>query len=354
MNYQPVTAENKANKTAGPEEANHSASTQDTNIVGNFELEGGPDQEHYVLPMWSSYTSTIKSSELKFRGEKPNEDVGSKTNEEPVEQVDQIFLEELERLKRQENNANDAAEALRKEFARNIEDLLLQAVAGKPVNISKASIRSALLFYDADGIDSLNNQAIFDAIQLMGGNPAPGALRGRGRARGAVAVLPGRGCCFPGGRGALGALPGPVGHGRGRHGALAALHVDAHPKHVKYNSYHIIVHLQSRQSTTGSRATATWTWQNRHSTATSASATKSIRSKITSARNKLKVEVVVSQEVVVLWQLCQVQLVVASWPRRPWCSGGPISRGPRSRGALATLPGPVGRGRGRRGALAAL
>ncbi|GKE58949.1 hypothetical protein Tco_1498134, partial [Tanacetum coccineum] len=40
-------------------------------------------------------------------------------------------------------------------------------VAGKPVSISKASIRSDLLFYDADGIDSLLNQAIFDAIQLM-------------------------------------------------------------------------------------------------------------------------------------------------------------------------------------------
>ncbi|GKB38901.1 hypothetical protein Tco_0883843, partial [Tanacetum coccineum] len=41
-------------------------------------------------------------------------------------------------------------------------------VAGKTVNILEASIRSDLLFDDADGIDSLHNQAIFDAIQLMG------------------------------------------------------------------------------------------------------------------------------------------------------------------------------------------
>ncbi|GJR52394.1 hypothetical protein Tco_1402915 [Tanacetum coccineum] len=41
-------------------------------------------------------------------------------------------------------------------------------VAGKPVSISEASIRNDLLFDDADGIDSLPNQAIFDAIQLMG------------------------------------------------------------------------------------------------------------------------------------------------------------------------------------------
>ncbi|GJR67942.1 putative ribonuclease H-like domain-containing protein [Tanacetum coccineum] len=41
-------------------------------------------------------------------------------------------------------------------------------VAGKPVTISEASIRSDLLFDDANGIDSLNNHDIFDAIQQMG------------------------------------------------------------------------------------------------------------------------------------------------------------------------------------------
>ncbi|GJY76992.1 putative ribonuclease H-like domain-containing protein [Tanacetum coccineum] len=39
-------------------------------------------------------------------------------------------------------------------------------VVGKPINILKASMRSDL-FDDADGIDSMHNQAIFDAIQLM-------------------------------------------------------------------------------------------------------------------------------------------------------------------------------------------
>ncbi|GJW95004.1 putative ribonuclease H-like domain-containing protein [Tanacetum coccineum] len=41
-------------------------------------------------------------------------------------------------------------------------------VAGKSVSISEASIRSDLRFDDADGIDTLPNQAIFDAIQQMG------------------------------------------------------------------------------------------------------------------------------------------------------------------------------------------
>ncbi|GJS74295.1 hypothetical protein Tco_0707136 [Tanacetum coccineum] len=41
-------------------------------------------------------------------------------------------------------------------------------VAGKPVTISEASIRSDLLFDDADEMDSLTNQTIFDNIQLIG------------------------------------------------------------------------------------------------------------------------------------------------------------------------------------------
>ncbi|GJZ31366.1 putative ribonuclease H-like domain-containing protein [Tanacetum coccineum] len=47
-----------------------------------------------------------------------------------------------------------------------------EKVAGKLVTISEPSIRSDLLFDDADGIDSLNNQAIFDNIQLMGPSPS--------------------------------------------------------------------------------------------------------------------------------------------------------------------------------------
>ncbi|GKF23589.1 hypothetical protein Tco_0075911, partial [Tanacetum coccineum] len=94
-------------------------------------MEAEPAQEYFVLPLWSSYTSTVKSSEAKNGDEKPNGDTGLKTNEEPKYQEDQAFLEELERLKRQEKEANDAAEAFRKEFAQCTEDLLLQAGAAR-------------------------------------------------------------------------------------------------------------------------------------------------------------------------------------------------------------------------------
>nr|GEW71760.1 ribonuclease H-like domain, reverse transcriptase, RNA-dependent DNA polymerase [Tanacetum cinerariifolium] len=117
MNYQPITAKNIANHTVGSKETNNSAGTQDSFNAGNSEMEADHAQEYYVLPLWSSFTLTIKISKAKNRDEKINEDTDSKTNEELVDQEDQAFLEELERLKRQEKEANDTAETLRMTFA---------------------------------------------------------------------------------------------------------------------------------------------------------------------------------------------------------------------------------------------
>ncbi|GJT33872.1 putative ribonuclease H-like domain-containing protein [Tanacetum coccineum] len=89
-----VRSENLAYENAGPKEANHSAGTQDNIDAENSEIEAESAQDYFVLPIWSSYTSTVKSSEAKNEGEKPN-----KSNEKPVDQEDQAFLEELERLK---------------------------------------------------------------------------------------------------------------------------------------------------------------------------------------------------------------------------------------------------------------
>ncbi|GKF85691.1 hypothetical protein Tco_0253518, partial [Tanacetum coccineum] len=97
----------------------------------NSKIEAESAQDYFVLSIWSSYTSTVKSSEAKNKGKKPYKNNGLKTNEQPVDQEDQVFLKELERLKRQEKKANDAAEALRKEFAQDTEDLLLQAGAAR-------------------------------------------------------------------------------------------------------------------------------------------------------------------------------------------------------------------------------
>ncbi|GJV29547.1 putative ribonuclease H-like domain-containing protein [Tanacetum coccineum] len=134
MNYQPVRSENQANKHAGPKEANHNVGTEDNIDAGDSEIEAESAQDYNVLP-----------------------------NEKPVDKEDQVFLDELERLKRQEHDANDAAEALRKEFAQDTEDLLLQAGAAKAsstniVNtastpVSTASPYGGLSFTDLTNTD---------------------------------------------------------------------------------------------------------------------------------------------------------------------------------------------------------
>ncbi|GJZ43486.1 ribonuclease H-like domain-containing protein [Tanacetum coccineum] len=101
-------------------------------FVGGFvkkEDKSAPD--YLVLPIWSSYSSTVKRSTTKDAGKAPNNHPDLKTDEKPVDKEDQVFLDELERLKRQEKDANDAAEALRKEFAQETENLLIQVGAAK-------------------------------------------------------------------------------------------------------------------------------------------------------------------------------------------------------------------------------
>nr|GFA90944.1 hypothetical protein [Tanacetum cinerariifolium] len=91
---------NNANYTAGLKEANNSAGTQNNLDAENSELKADHVQEYYVLPLWSSYTSTVKSSKVKNGDKKINEDTDSKKNEEKM-------------------------------FSQNTKDLLLQAGAAR-------------------------------------------------------------------------------------------------------------------------------------------------------------------------------------------------------------------------------
>ncbi|GJW20256.1 hypothetical protein Tco_0030878, partial [Tanacetum coccineum] len=99
MNYQPVRSGNQANKHAGPQEANHNAGTKDNIDAGDSEKEDKSAHDYFVLPIWSSYSSTVKRSTEKDAGEAPNKHPDLKTDEKPIDKEDQVFLDELERLK---------------------------------------------------------------------------------------------------------------------------------------------------------------------------------------------------------------------------------------------------------------
>nr|GEY04998.1 retrovirus-related Pol polyprotein from transposon TNT 1-94 [Tanacetum cinerariifolium] len=87
----------------GPKEANNRAGTQVNDDQGANSEEIDLYDKHFVLPIWSAYSTIVKSL-----GDKLEKTTDFKTCEMPVSQVEQIFLEELKKLKRQEKEANDA------------------------------------------------------------------------------------------------------------------------------------------------------------------------------------------------------------------------------------------------------
>ncbi|GJY75339.1 ribonuclease H-like domain-containing protein, partial [Tanacetum coccineum] len=168
----------KQHKASCPQEANHNAGTKDNIDASDSKIEAESAQDYFVLPIWSSYTSTVKSTKAKNAGEEPNKHPDLK----PVDKEDQVFLDELERLKRQEHDAYDAAEALRKEFAQETKDLLLQAGAAKAsstniVNTASTPVCTAspyggLSFTDLTNTDQDDSE--IPALEEIYNNPTDG------------------------------------------------------------------------------------------------------------------------------------------------------------------------------------
>nr|GEW34693.1 hypothetical protein [Tanacetum cinerariifolium] len=131
MNYEPVLVENQANKFAGLKEANNNACTQANDDQSANSEETKLHEEYFVLPIWSAYSTTVKSSRDKIV-----KTIDFKTCEKPISQVEQIFQEELEKLKRHEKEANVAA---RKETTHEKQDVNLLTVVSTPISIAGPS-----------------------------------------------------------------------------------------------------------------------------------------------------------------------------------------------------------------------
>nr|GEX48286.1 retrovirus-related Pol polyprotein from transposon TNT 1-94 [Tanacetum cinerariifolium] len=161
----PITIENKSNitkgpketnNTAGPKETNNSAGRQDSFDAGNSKMKADHAQEYYVQPLWSSYTSIVKSSKAKNGDEKLHEDTDSKTNEEL---------------------ANDAAKTLRKTFAQSIKDFLLRAGAARasstnyvntahtPVNVASTPLNTASTLTNQDDSQIPSLEDIYEVLR---------------------------------------------------------------------------------------------------------------------------------------------------------------------------------------------
>nr|GEV29203.1 retrovirus-related Pol polyprotein from transposon TNT 1-94 [Tanacetum cinerariifolium] len=74
-----ISAGNQTDKNACPQDINGNACTQDT-VDTRKEVF---DQHYIVMPLWSSISSTYKSSDDKAGDDKPKDDIGSKTVAKP-------------------------------------------------------------------------------------------------------------------------------------------------------------------------------------------------------------------------------------------------------------------------------
>ncbi|GKB56891.1 hypothetical protein Tco_0913077 [Tanacetum coccineum] len=128
MNYQPVTAWNQTNKNAGPQETNGNTSLKKNVDAGQTEEENVSTQQYIVFPLWSSISSSYKSSDDKAKDDTVNDDACKKTIQEPISEYDQALKNVLFKMMDQEKDAIEQSDAVRKEFK-----------AYTPVNTASAS-----------------------------------------------------------------------------------------------------------------------------------------------------------------------------------------------------------------------
>ncbi|GJV84734.1 putative ribonuclease H-like domain-containing protein, partial [Tanacetum coccineum] len=93
MNYKPVTAKNQTDKLAGKEISNGNAGIQADVDTGTSGRKAVPDQEFIVLPLWSSISSNLKSSDENNRSEKPKKDTTEALRKELAPGADDLFLQ---------------------------------------------------------------------------------------------------------------------------------------------------------------------------------------------------------------------------------------------------------------------
>ncbi|GJW80569.1 putative ribonuclease H-like domain-containing protein [Tanacetum coccineum] len=116
MNYQPVTAGNQTNKNAGPQETNGNTGLKKNVDAGQTEEENVSTQQYIVFPLWSSISSSYKSSDDKAKDYTVDDDACRKTVQEPASEYDQALKNVLDKMMDQEKEATEQSNVVRKEF----------------------------------------------------------------------------------------------------------------------------------------------------------------------------------------------------------------------------------------------
>ncbi|GKF98721.1 hypothetical protein Tco_0297504, partial [Tanacetum coccineum] len=126
MNYQPVTAGNQTNKNARPQETNGKTCLKKNIDAGQTKEENVSTQQYILFPLWSSISSSYKSSNDKAEDDTVDDDACKKTVQEPTSEYDQALKNVLDKIMDQEKEDTEQSDAVRKEFEDQCDSQLLQ------------------------------------------------------------------------------------------------------------------------------------------------------------------------------------------------------------------------------------
>ncbi|GJT32541.1 putative ribonuclease H-like domain-containing protein [Tanacetum coccineum] len=116
MNYQPVTAGNQTNKNAGPQEANGDTGLKKSVDDRQSEEKNVSTQQYIVFPLWSSISSSYKSSDESYKNDTADDAAGETPVQKPASENEQALKNVLDKMMDQEKEAKEQSDTVRKEF----------------------------------------------------------------------------------------------------------------------------------------------------------------------------------------------------------------------------------------------
>ncbi|GJR17063.1 hypothetical protein Tco_0965590 [Tanacetum coccineum] len=154
--------------TQGPQETNDNTGLKKNIDAGQTEEENVSTQQYIVFPLWSSISSSYKSSDEKAKDYTVDDDACKKTVQEPASEYDQALKNVLDKMMDQEKEATEQSDAVRKEFKAQCDSQLLQEKITRASNTNRfntvstpdtAEIQSTSIFgnaYDDHDLETLN------------------------------------------------------------------------------------------------------------------------------------------------------------------------------------------------------
>ncbi|GKF42513.1 hypothetical protein Tco_0125855, partial [Tanacetum coccineum] len=111
-----VTAGNQTNKNAGLQEANGDTGLKKSVNARQSEEKNVSTQQYIMFPLWSSISSSYKSTDETYKNDTVDDAVGETPVQKPASENEQALKNVLDKMIDQEKEATKQSDAVRKEF----------------------------------------------------------------------------------------------------------------------------------------------------------------------------------------------------------------------------------------------